>query len=136
MPFKVPLFIEHEPKVIGPFTFKQFVYLAVPGAVAFALYFMFPFFIFLPSAILLLSFGFALGFAKIGGRSLPVLLMNFLGFSFAPKIYIWKKGERKGKVGGETKFQITPQEQELIQQLKFKKESLVKNLATNIQTKR
>ena len=62
MRFQVPLFIEHEAKVIGPFTFRQFLYLALPGAVAFFSYFLFPFFIFLVIAITLGMLGLALGF--------------------------------------------------------------------------
>ena len=91
MPFQIPQFIEREAKVIGPFTFKQFVYLGVPGAVAFFLYFTVPFTLFLIAAILLLGFGFVLGFLKVGAKSLPALLMDFLHFSASPKTYIWKK---------------------------------------------
>ncbi|TSC56861.1 MAG: hypothetical protein Greene071421_370 [Parcubacteria group bacterium Greene0714_21] len=91
MPFQIPQFIEREAKVIGPFTFKQFVYLGVPGAVAFFLYFTVPFTIFIVGALLLGGLGFALGFVKVGAKSLPALLMDFLHFSASPKIYTWKK---------------------------------------------
>ena len=40
----------------------------------------------------------ALAFLKIGGKSLPVHLMNFLSFSISPKIYIWKKMKRRLKI--------------------------------------
>ena len=95
MPFQIPQFIEREAKVIGPFTFKQFVYLGVPGAVAFFLYFTVPFTLFLIAAILLLGFGFVLGFLRVGAKSLPALLLDFLHFSASPKIYTWKKGVNK-----------------------------------------
>jgi len=32
MRYTVPQFIEHEAKIIGPLTFKQFTYLAMAGA--------------------------------------------------------------------------------------------------------
>lgn len=91
MPFQIPQFIEREAKVVGPFTFKQFVYLAVPGAVGFFLYYTAPFSIFLIGTILLVGLGFALGFLKVGAKSLPALLLDFLHFTASPKIYKWKK---------------------------------------------
>ena len=35
----------------------------------------------------------ALAFLRIGGRSLPVVLGNFLKFSVSPKMFIWGKVE-------------------------------------------
>jgi len=68
MRFQVPQFIEHEAKVIGPFTFRQFIYLGVPGVVAFFLYFLAPFFVFIIAAIFLGAFGFMFALIKIGGE--------------------------------------------------------------------
>ena len=71
MRYQVPLFIEHEPKVVGPFTFRQFLYLLLPGSAAFFSYFILPFSLFLVVAISLSMLGLALGFVKIGGKDLP-----------------------------------------------------------------
>ena len=38
MQFKVPQFLEIEDKIFGPFTFKQFVYLAGGAGLCFVLY--------------------------------------------------------------------------------------------------
>ena len=92
MRFQVPLFIEHEPKVVGPFTFRQFLYLLLPGSAAFFSYFVLPFSLFLVVAISLGMLGLALGFLKVGGRDLPSLLSSFFIFLVGPKRYIWKKG--------------------------------------------
>ena len=95
MRFQVPQFIEHEPKVIGPFTFRQFLYLAIPGAVAFFLYFTAPFMLFVIGSVILFTIGFALGFLKMGGQSLSSLMAGFLGYSMNPKTYIWKESRTR-----------------------------------------
>ncbi len=95
MRFQVPQFIERETKVVGPFTFKQFVFLAVPGAIAFFFYFTAPFQVFVMVAAVLLLIGFGLGFIRVGGKSLPEILLNILSFSVGPKTYNWKGGKRQ-----------------------------------------
>ena len=94
MEFTVPQFIEREPKLMGPFTFKQFLYIAVPGAITFVLRFIigknnFPLFIFI--SVVLFGIGIALGFVKIKGYTLPVFFKNFVFFSVAPKIFLWRR---------------------------------------------
>ncbi len=89
--FTVPQFIEHEAKIVGPLTFKQFVFVGIAVAICFIFYFTTPFFIFILATIVLMLGGFALAFLKSGGRSLPTILKNFLFFSFSSKIYLWKK---------------------------------------------
>lgn len=91
--FTVPQFIEHEPKIVGPLTFKQFVFVGIAGAICFTLYFTVPFFVFVLLSIVIMLGGFALAFLKSGGRSLPFVLKNFFVFSLAPKIYLWKHKE-------------------------------------------
>lgn len=133
MRFQVPQFIEREARVVGPFTFKQFVYLGVPTAAAFFLYFTAPFFVFLFSAVVFLSIGFLFAFVNVGGRSFPTILMNFLHFSVGPKTYIWKKEETPFTTSQAT---YTEPIQEGIQKPKVKlvKESKIKTLATHVET--
>lgn len=89
----MPQFIEHEPKIVGPLTFKQFIFVGIAGAICFTLYFAVPFFSFILLSIVIMLGGFALAFLKSGGRSLPVVLKNFFNFSLAPKMYLWKHKE-------------------------------------------
>jgi len=96
MRFTIPQFIEHEAKIIGPLTFKQVIFIGTAGAVCFILYFLVPFSVFLVACVILAGGGIALAFLKIGGRSLPLTLVNLLKFSVMPKIYIWKKREQPG----------------------------------------
>jgi hypothetical protein len=94
MEFIVPKFIEREPKIVGPLTFKQFIYVGIPGGICFLLYFIigkknFPLFILI--AIVLMGGGLAFSFLKIKGHSLPVFLKNFFTFSTSTKIFIWRR---------------------------------------------
>lgn len=96
MQFTVPQFIEHEAKIIGPLTFKQFVFIGAAGTVCLFLYFSVAktnFFLFLVLSIFIFGIGTTLAFLKIGGRGLPTILVSFLRFSLGPKIYLWKKKE-------------------------------------------
>lgn len=96
MQFNVPQFIEHEAKIVGPLTFKQFAFVGTAGAIALILYASTPFYVFLTVTIILGSLAAALAFLKIGGISLPTFISNFLKFGSEPKIYIWQKKEQPG----------------------------------------
>ena len=89
--FTVPKFIGREAKIVGPLTFKQFIFVGIAGAICFIFYFTLPFFIFILASAIVMLGGFALAFLKSGGKSLPAVLKNFFSFFFSPKIYLWKK---------------------------------------------
>ncbi len=130
--FTVPKFIEHEPKIVGPLTFKQFAFIGVAGVICFILYFTAPFFIFLLSTVVIMLAGSALAFLKSGGRSLPVVLKNLLAFSLKPKIFLWKKkGGLPPKI---IKKQEMPAEDEETPALKIAGNSRLENLSTKIET--
>ncbi len=134
MRFTVPQFIEHEAKIIGPLTFKQFMFIGIAGAICFILYFTVPFSIFLIGCVVLGGGGISLAFFKIGGRSLPVLFGNFLKFFIGPKMYIWKKGEAPIKF---FKKEVVKKEEEKEDELPLKiaEKSRLKKLSTQIETK-
>ena len=136
MQFQVPQFIEHEAKVIGPFTFRQFIYLGAPGAVAFFLYFLAPFFVFVVAAVFLGAFGFMFAFIKIGGRSLPSILLNFFNFTIAPKRYIWRKGRTPIQTPQAQPQQQATQQQPAKREIKLVQKSKIKDLATRVETNR
>ena len=92
MQFQVPQFIEHEPKIVGPLTFQQFIYIGIAGAAGFFIYFFLPFSLFIILTLIMVTAGAALAFIRVGGKSLPSLLFNLLTFSIGPKTYIWKRG--------------------------------------------
>lgn len=97
--FTVPQFIEHKPKIVGPMTFQQFIYVGAAGVIGFLFYFTVPFYFFILITALLMSLALALAFGSSNGRPLPLVFKNFFTFTLKPKIYLWKK-----KVGAPPKL--------------------------------
>lgn len=92
MDFIVPQFIEREPKIVGPFNFKQSIFLGVAGATCLFLYFFIKnFILFIIIAFLIAIGALLLTFLKFGGNSLPDILKNFFIFFSRSKIYLWQK---------------------------------------------
>jgi len=91
MQFKVPQFIDIEDKVFGPFTFKQFAYLA-GGAGLFYLSFKF-----LPTIIALIlgpafaALALALAFYKYNDKPFAHLLESLIRFYSRSRLYLWHK---------------------------------------------
>jgi len=133
MRFTVPQFIEMEAKIVGPLTFRQFIFIGIAGAICFVLYFTFPFSLFLLATIVLGSGAVAFAFLKIGGRGLPTILGNFLKFSLAPKIYLWGKKEVPTEVFKKEMAKAEEKKEEL--PLKIAEKSQLKKLRTQIETK-
>jgi len=131
--FTVPKFIEHKPKIVGPLTFKQFIFIGIAGAICFILYFTAPFFIFLLGSVIALTIGAALAFLKSGGRSLPIILKNFLVFSLTSKMYLWKK--RGGLPPKIIEKKEVLEETEEIPTPRVVGKSRLKNLSKEIETK-
>ena len=131
MRFTLPQFIEHEPKIVGPLTFRQFVFIGMAGAICFILYFTVPFYIFLIACLILGGGAITLAFLKIGGRSLPAILGNFLKFSLSPKIFIWRKIEAPIKVFKKEKVKKETEEE---LPLKIAERSQLKKIRTQIET--
>ncbi|HOW12851.1 MAG TPA: PrgI family protein [Candidatus Pacearchaeota archaeon] len=91
MEHTVPQFIEREPPIVGPMTFKQFIFIGVAGAFCIFIYFFIPLTYFIIIAVIVMGFAIALAFVKIQKIPLPTYLKNFFLFLFKPKIYLWKK---------------------------------------------
>lgn len=104
MRYEVPQFIEIEDKVVGPLSWRQFVYLAggVGGAVV--LWITLPNILAIPLAVSLVAFSGALAFYTYNKQPFIVLLESWFNYLMRNKLYIWKKRER------------TPEEQTVEQQ--------------------
>jgi len=137
MEFTVPQFIEREAKIVGPFTFKQFIFIGIAGGVCLFLFFTVPLYIFIIAAIILLGGAFALAFLKIGKTSLPAFIKNFFSFLFKPKIYLWKKKTSPPKFFRKEKEKPKEKEEEIEQESKLKVSagSRLDELFTRIETK-
>jgi hypothetical protein len=90
MQFQVPQFIETEDKVVGPFSIRQFIYVAVAGGFSFMLYFSVDIWLFASLSVVIL--GAALSFAFIKVNGVPLTRVVFAAFSFywKPQTYIWQ----------------------------------------------
>lgn len=137
MEFTVPKFIEQEAKIVGPLTFKQFVFVGIAGGISLFLYFIVPFFLFIIVLVVLLGSALALAFLKIGRTSLPELIVNFFTFIFRPRIYLWKKKTSPPKFLAKEKEPIPGlREPEKEMKLKVSKGSRLDELFTRIETKK
>ncbi len=94
MRFEIPQFIEVEDKVVGPFTWKQFLYIAGSGGLAFL------FFTFLGSLSVIIKIilsapfvavGLAFAFLKVNERPFIFYIESFFYYLISTKKYLWKK---------------------------------------------
>ena len=100
MRFQVPQFIEIEDKIFGPLTLKQFIYMAGGAGLSFVMYTLLPFYVAIILIILIMGFSATLAFYKINKRFPFVYLVEAATkYFFGPKLYIWKKVERKTALG-------------------------------------
>ena len=138
MQFTVPQFIEQETKIVGPFSFKQFIYVGIAAGLCVFLYFVLPLYLFAIIAVILIAAALAMAFYKREGVPLPNVVAGFFTFLFKPKIYLWKKK------GAPPKFLQKEKEEESSEkekgepkgpQLKIHKSSNLNELSKYIETK-
>jgi len=80
MQFQVPQFIDVEDKVIGPFTLKQFLYIAGGALVLFLLFKIVKLFAFIILAIPIITITIALAFIKVHNKPFISIMKDFFGF--------------------------------------------------------
>lgn len=89
--YQVPQFITIEDKVFGPFTIKQFLYLAGGGLLFLvARIFLTPF-LFWPLAAVIGALTASFAFLKINEQPFPVIFKNAVSYFLRPRLYIWRK---------------------------------------------
>ncbi|MFA6274303.1 MAG: PrgI family protein [Candidatus Paceibacterota bacterium] len=115
MQFKVPQFLEIEDKIFGPFTFKQFVYLAGGAGLCFIIYkgigLLFGF---IPMAAVA-GIALALTFYRPNNKPLINMIESWFKYTTQSKLYIWQR--RKNKLSTEQQKNITAdQKAELLNQ--------------------
>lgn len=97
MRFQVPQFIDIEDKIFGPFTFKQFVYLAGGAGASYAIFKLLPIYISVLLILPILGCALALTFYKVNGKPFIEVLQAWFIYTFKSKLFIWKqrKAEKK-----------------------------------------
>lgn len=93
MTFTIPQFIEMESKIVGPLTFKQFIFVAAGASFSFMIYFSvgktsMP----LALAIIAIIMGTAcaLAFVKVDGIDILTVLRHYASFLSSPRIFLWQ----------------------------------------------
>ncbi|MEX0918941.1 MAG: PrgI family protein [Candidatus Paceibacterota bacterium] len=94
MNFQVPQFIEIEDRIFGPLTFKQFLYLAGSGGLAFIFYALLPIYLAIIPMIIIIAFGLALAFYQVNNRPFIHVVEMFFRYLLTAKLYIWRKSEK------------------------------------------
>ena len=100
--YKVPQDVEAEDRLLGPLTFRQFVYLliaAIAGALAAALFQIFPLLAILPLPVIIFFLILALPLKK--DQPMETYLAAIVSFYMKPNKRFWRPGQ------GETTIQIT-----------------------------
>lgn len=131
MRFHVPQFIEVEPKIFGPLTFKQFIYLIGGGALAFIGWTFLPRFLAYFIAIPLVGFALALAFYKVNGQPFINVLNNAIDYVSGAKLYIWKRVKKEKK-----EIQIPGAKEAMAINLPKLTESKLKDLAWSLEIKK
>ena len=95
MKYQVPQFIETETKLVGPFTLRQFLWIAGGGSMMILEFMFLNGVFFLGAAILTLGFFGALAFAKVNGQPLVNFLAYALAYALGSKKYLFHRSENK-----------------------------------------
>jgi hypothetical protein len=95
MQFKVPQFLDIEDKIFGPFTFKEFAYLAGGAGMCFVFYKWLGLLEAIVPMLIMAGISAALTFYRPNNK--PLIFMLEAGFKYFTqnKLYIWKKSRVK-----------------------------------------
>ena len=97
--YKVPQDVEAEDKLLGPFTFRQFVYLLIAGgciALAVLLFKISPFLIIIPALPAIFFIILALPLKK--DQPMETYLAALLSFYLKPRTRHWTSGQRETSI--------------------------------------
>ncbi len=95
MQFKVPQFLDIEDKIFGPFTFREFVYLAGGGGLCFVLYRLLGFFLGAIPILAVAGFSLALTFYRPNNKPFINMIESSFKYAIGDKLYIWKRRKLK-----------------------------------------
>lgn len=91
MRFEVPQFIDVEDKLFGPFTFRQFIYLAGGAGIVYTLFKILPLFLAILLALPIGGFALALVFYKPNNRPFIKMVESAANFFLKSRFYLWKR---------------------------------------------
>ena len=138
MQFKVPQFIEREAKIVGPLTFRQFLFVGGGGVIVFILYSTLAqvntfLFILLTVIVVIISLSFT--FLKIEGHPLLSVFLSFTNFVTTPRVYLWERKKFIPKIQKEKpKIELKNDKKEG-EEIKIFRQSKLKDLSSEIEIK-
>lgn len=91
MDYQVPQFIEVEDRIFGPFTLKQFIYIAGGGGICAILLLTFPLFFALLLGAPVAALAGALAFLKINNKPFIEILEAGFNYYVGKRLYLWRK---------------------------------------------
>lgn len=103
MQFQVPQFLDVEDKIIGPFTLKQFLYLAGGAGLSYMAWRFIPY-VGLFLAIGCVGLAAALAFYKFNNKPFVFIIESAFNYIKSTRLYVWKRREKKE---GETHLDLT-----------------------------
>jgi hypothetical protein len=95
MQFKVPQFLDIEDKIFGPFTFREFVYLAGGAGLCFVIYKLLGLLLGAIPILIIAGFSGMLIFYRPNNKPFVNMLESGFKYFTQNKLYIWKKGNKK-----------------------------------------
>jgi hypothetical protein len=95
MRYQVPQFIDVEDKIVGPFSIKQFLYLAGGAAGVYLSFAWLPVFLGIFPAAILGGLGVCLAFVRVNNRPFIDLVDSSVHFFVTPRLYVWRRTEKK-----------------------------------------
>lgn len=98
MEYQVPQFIEVEDKIFGPFTLKQFIYVAGGVGLCAILVLYLPLWVGIVLALPVAAFSAALAFYKVNNKNFVEVLEAGFKYYTTERLYLWKR-EPKGPAG-------------------------------------
>ncbi|OGG60550.1 hypothetical protein A3C89_04185 [Candidatus Kaiserbacteria bacterium RIFCSPHIGHO2_02_FULL_50_50] len=131
MRYEVPQFIEVEQKVIGPFTWKQFVYLAGGAGALLITFLLLPFLLFVLLGVPVAALAVLLAFQKVNNRPFEILLEAAFNYMVKARFYLWNIEEARKYtiIGNDTK---AVEKEEAPQELAPRKEGGISSLETKL----
>lgn len=96
--FQVPQFIEEKPKIIGPLTLVQFLYLAGAGLLSFIFFNIFSMFVWFLLTVILAVFAVSFSFLKINGQEMHKITTAIFRYLWQPKTFTWQKAMEKNEI--------------------------------------
>lgn len=91
MRFEVPQFIEVEDKIVGPLTWRQFIYIAGGAGLLIVFYFSLPFIFFVMIGGPIGALAGFLAFHKVNNRPFSHFLESVFHFITHGRLYLWHK---------------------------------------------